>query len=206
MGRKGKAEAGSSSNLEDQPKRRRLILQRDVQDEEEEQQQQEEEEEYVVDEKLKWTSGSLVDQPKKKANITFLRSNEFFDQPKRSFHMREGSSGKRFWSVWDLKCYYRDEKNLFAEEIQEWMATLKCPPYKKASQMKLIGMVNGIDVEMSFDTLRLLAKFDSKPSNKYMFPSLNDLYFEPDKHPMWNAMLEALFLPGTRHGKLYPKI
>ncbi|KAF5767902.1 hypothetical protein HanRHA438_Chr14g0641081 [Helianthus annuus] len=103
------------------------------------------------------------------------------------------------------QCYDRDDKNLFVDEIQEWMATLRCPPYNKPSQMKLFGIVNDIEVEMSFDTLRRVARFDSKPANKYMFPSLDDLYFKPEDHPRWNSMLEALFLPRTTHGTLYRK-
>ncbi|KAJ0938284.1 hypothetical protein HanRHA438_Chr02g0048101 [Helianthus annuus] len=75
-----------------------------------------------------------------------------------------------------LNCYDRDNKNLFKNEIQEWMATPTCPKYNKPQQMKLIGTVNGIEVEMSFDTLRKLAKFDSLPARDYMFLSLDDLF------------------------------
>ncbi|MFS8015942.1 hypothetical protein Hanom_Chr15g01362651 [Helianthus anomalus] len=74
-----------------------------------------------------------------------------------------------------LNCYDKDSKNLFMEEIQEWVSTLRCPRYSKPQQMKLIGTVNNIDVEMSFDNLRHLAKFGSKPTREYMFPSLDDL-------------------------------
>ncbi|KAJ0638814.1 hypothetical protein HanHA300_Chr00c0041g0694401 [Helianthus annuus] len=82
-----------------------------------------------------------------------------------------------------LKCYDNDNKNLFKEEIQEWMATLRCPKYNKPQQLKLIGIVNNTDVEMSFESLRRLAKFDSKPTRGYMFPSLDDLYCKPEAHP-----------------------
>ncbi|MFS7903394.1 hypothetical protein Hanom_Chr01g00023491 [Helianthus anomalus] len=102
-----------------------------------------------------------------------------------------------------LSSYDRDHKNLFKEEIQEWMATLTCPPYSKPQQMKLIGTVNGIEVEMSFDSLRRVAKFDSRHARDYMFPSLDDLFHKPEAHPRWNDMLEALFLPGTWHGAPY---
>ncbi|MFS7976993.1 hypothetical protein Hanom_Chr10g00898901 [Helianthus anomalus] len=51
------------------------------------------------------------------------------------------------------------------------MATLTCPPYSKPQQMKLISTVNGMEVEMSFDTLRRVAKFDSRPTREYMFPT-----------------------------------
>ncbi|KAF5781264.1 hypothetical protein HanXRQr2_Chr11g0481451 [Helianthus annuus] len=68
--------------------------------------------------------------------------------------------------------------------------------------MKLIGTVNGVKVEMSYDSLRRIAKFDSKSSNQYIYPSLKDLYYEPEKHPQWQHILDYLFIPGTTHGKL----
>ncbi|KAJ0770929.1 hypothetical protein HanPI659440_Chr07g0263231 [Helianthus annuus] len=68
--------------------------------------------------------------------------------------------------------------------------------------MKLIGTVNGVSVEMSYDSLRRIAKFDSKPANQYIFPRLEDLYFNPQNHPQWQHMLNYLFIPGTTHGKL----
>ncbi|KAJ0681255.1 hypothetical protein HanPI659440_Chr16g0633731 [Helianthus annuus] len=102
-----------------------------------------------------------------------------------------------------LNCYDKDNKNLFKDEIQEWIATLKCNEYSKPSQMKLTGTVNGIDVEMSFATLRKLEKYDSLPAHDYKIPSLDDLLLKPEVHPRWNDMLEALFLPDTFHGTLY---
>ncbi|KAJ0809001.1 hypothetical protein HanPI659440_Chr01g0009711 [Helianthus annuus] len=69
--------------------------------------------------------------------------------------------------------------------------------------MKLTGTVNGVDMEMSFDTLRKLAKYDSLPARDYMIPSLDNLLLKPEAHPRWNDMLEALFLPGTYHGTLF---
>ncbi|KAJ0887399.1 hypothetical protein HanRHA438_Chr09g0390401 [Helianthus annuus] len=91
------------------------------------------------------------------------------------------------------------------DEIQEWMATLKCNKFDRPSQMKLTGEVNGIKVEMSFDTLRKLAKYDNLPARDYTIPSLDDLLIKPEKHPRWNDMLAALFLPGTYSGILYRK-
>ncbi|KAJ0684607.1 hypothetical protein HanPSC8_Chr11g0461641 [Helianthus annuus] len=88
-------------------------------------------------------------------------------------------------------------------EIQEWMATLTCNKYERPSQMKLTGTVNGIEVEMSFDTLRKLAKYDSLPAHDYKIPSLDDLLIKPEAHPRWNDMLAALYLPGTFSGSLY---
>ncbi|KAF5818127.1 hypothetical protein HanXRQr2_Chr02g0061231 [Helianthus annuus] len=102
-----------------------------------------------------------------------------------------------------LSCYEKDNKNLFKDEIHEWMATLTCNKYDKLSQLKLTGTVNLIDVEMSFDTLRKLARYDSLPARDYTIPSLDDLLLKPEAHPRWNDMLEALFLPGTFHGTIY---
>ncbi|KAJ0585614.1 hypothetical protein HanHA89_Chr05g0202771 [Helianthus annuus] len=92
---------------------------------------------------------------------------------------------------------------MYDSQIQEWMATLECPPYKAPQKMKLVGWCNGVKVEMSYDSLRRIAKFDDQPSNQYIYPSLKDLYHEPDKHPQWQNMLDYLFLPGTTHGKLF---
>ncbi|KAJ0626199.1 hypothetical protein HanPSC8_Chr01g0011311 [Helianthus annuus] len=83
------------------------------------------------------------------------------------------------------------------------MATLTCNKYSKRSQMKLTSTVNGADVEMSFDTLRKLAKYDSLPARYYLIPSLGDLLLKPEAHPRWNDMVEALFLPSTYHGTLF---
>ncbi|MFS7987466.1 hypothetical protein Hanom_Chr11g01023011 [Helianthus anomalus] len=43
-----------------------------------------------------------------------------------------------------LKCYDGEGNNLYDVEIQEWIATLRCPPFKNPSKMKLIGKVNVI--------------------------------------------------------------
>ncbi|MFS8034873.1 hypothetical protein Hanom_Chr17g01586311 [Helianthus anomalus] len=83
------------------------------------------------------------------------------------------------------------------------MATLECPPFKAPNKMELIGTCNGLKVEMLYDSLRRIAKFDSQPSNQYIYPSLKDLYHEPEKHPKWQHMLDYLFVPGTTHGKLF---
>ncbi|MFS7934446.1 hypothetical protein Hanom_Chr05g00391661 [Helianthus anomalus] len=83
------------------------------------------------------------------------------------------------------------------------MATLRCHPFKTPSKMKLIDTVNNVHVEMSYDSLQRIVKCDSKPVNQYIFLSLEDLYFNPQKHPRWNTVLHFLFLPGTTHGKLH---
>ncbi|MFS7893761.1 hypothetical protein Hanom_Chr00s001102g01673891 [Helianthus anomalus] len=102
-----------------------------------------------------------------------------------------------------LNCYDKDNKNLFMAEIQEWMATLTCDTYERLSQMKLVGTANGIKVEMSFDTLRKLVKYDSFPARDYTIPSLDDFLIKPKQHPRWDDMLAAFFLPGTFSGTLY---
>ncbi|KAM0033772.1 hypothetical protein Hdeb2414_s0016g00489831 [Helianthus debilis subsp. tardiflorus] len=89
------------------------------------------------------------------------------------------------------------------DEIQEWMATLKCNTYDRPSQMKLTGIVHGIPVEMSFDTLKKLGKYDSFPPRDYMIPDLDNLLIKPEKHPRWNDMLATLFLPCTYSGVFY---
>ncbi|KAJ0939568.1 hypothetical protein HanRHA438_Chr02g0062591 [Helianthus annuus] len=104
-----------------------------------------------------------------------------------------------------LKCFDKDKSNLFMTEIQEWMATLQCHNFNKPSQMKLIGKVHGVPVEMSFDTLKRLGKYDSLPAKEYMIPTLDDLLLKPEKHVRWNDMLAALFLPGRYSGVLYRK-
>ncbi|MFS7904298.1 hypothetical protein Hanom_Chr01g00034461 [Helianthus anomalus] len=78
------------------------------------------------------------------------------------------------------------------------MATLTFNRYDRPSQMKLTSTVNGIEVEMSFDTLRKLAKYDSLPARDYTIPSLDDLLIKPEAHPRWNDILAALFLPGDK--------
>ncbi|MFS7947455.1 hypothetical protein Hanom_Chr06g00548491 [Helianthus anomalus] len=49
--------------------------------------------------------------------------------------------------------------------------------------MKLIGTVNGVNVEMSYDSLRRIEKFDRKPTHQYIFPRLEDLQFKHQDHP-----------------------
>ncbi|KAJ0532096.1 hypothetical protein HanIR_Chr09g0392971 [Helianthus annuus] len=63
----------------------------------------------------------------------------------------------------------------------------------------------GDSVEMSFDTLKKLGKYDSLPARDYMIPTLDNLLVKPEKHLRWNDMLATLFLPGTYHGVLYRK-
>ncbi|MFS7948646.1 hypothetical protein Hanom_Chr06g00562311 [Helianthus anomalus] len=82
---------------------------------------------------------------------------------------------------------------MYDQQVQEWMATLECPPFKAPSKMKLIGMCNGVKVEMSYDSLRRIAKFDSQPSNRYIYPSLKDLYFEPKNIPNGNTCSTTFF-------------
>ncbi|MFS7953453.1 hypothetical protein Hanom_Chr07g00618791 [Helianthus anomalus] len=57
-----------------------------------------------------------------------------------------------------LKCYDNEVKKIYGVQIQEWMATLDCPPFKAPNKMKLIGWCNGVKVEMSYDSLRRIAR------------------------------------------------
>ncbi|MFS7888902.1 hypothetical protein Hanom_Chr00s000002g01600491 [Helianthus anomalus] len=209
MGRKGKEIAGSSSKqAETQPKKRRYLGRDDGSDEEEEI-------ELDPADKPKWEVGPLDDQPEEWQPTLFNDHMNWLKDKAVAFicerEVREVefvlfNVFSRFRALgWEtaLSCYDKDSKNLFKDEIQEWMATLRCNEYSKPSQMKLTGTVNSIDVEMSFDTLRKLAKYDSLPARDYMIPSLDDLLLNPEAHPRWNDMLEPLFLPNTFHGTLY---
>ncbi|MFS7918362.1 hypothetical protein Hanom_Chr03g00200101 [Helianthus anomalus] len=190
MGRKVKEIAGSSSKqAETQPKKWRYLGRDDDSDEVEEI-------ELDPTDKSVWEAGPLDDKA-----AAFICEREVREVEFGPFNVfaRLCALG---WEA-ALSCYDKDNKNLFKDEIQEWMATLKCNEYSKPSQMKLTGTVNGIDVGMSFDTLRKLEKYDSLPARDYTIPSLDDLLLKPEANPRWNDMLEALFLPGTFHGTLY---
>ncbi|KAM0071185.1 hypothetical protein Hdeb2414_s0001g00022021 [Helianthus debilis subsp. tardiflorus] len=207
-----KDKAGASSSrgkqVETQPKKQRYLGRDD---------DSEEEEEIELDpaDKPKWEAGPLDDQPEEWQPTLFNdRMNRLKDKAAaficerevREVEFRPFNVFARFRALGSeaaLSCYDKDNKNLFMHEIQEWMATLTCNKYDKPSQMKLTGTVNGIDVEMLFDTLRKLARYDSFPARDYTIPSLDDLLLKPEAHPRWNDMLEALFLPGTFHGMLY---
>ncbi|MFS7952338.1 hypothetical protein Hanom_Chr07g00605791 [Helianthus anomalus] len=171
--------------------------------------------EFDPEDKPVWEAGPLDDQPIEWQPTLFNdRMNHLKDKEVAFICekvVREVEFGPfnvfpRFRALgWEaaLNCYDKDNNNLFKDEIQEWMATLKCNKYSKPSEMKLTGTVNGIEVEMSFDMLRKLAKYDSLPERDYTFPSIDDLLLKPEAHPRWNDMLEALFLPGTYHGTLF---
>ncbi|KAL9995438.1 hypothetical protein Hdeb2414_s0806g00949081 [Helianthus debilis subsp. tardiflorus] len=203
---KGKAGEGSSSQqAEAQQKNRRLVRAGDPDSEEDA---------PPRGPKPDWTSGSLLDQPVEWQTDLFHEKMNKLQQRKEAFicekEIREVDFGPfgimdKFKALgWEaaLKCYDNEVKNLYDREIQEWMATLTCLPFKAASKMKLIGTVNGVSAEMSYDSLRQIAKFDSKPSNQYIVPRLEDLYFNPQNHPQRQHMLEYLFVPGTTQGKL----
>ncbi|MFS8016202.1 hypothetical protein Hanom_Chr15g01365691 [Helianthus anomalus] len=51
-----------------------------------------------------------------------------------------------------LKCNDNEVKTMYDQQVQEWMATLECPLFKAPSKMKLVGMCNGVKVEMSYDS------------------------------------------------------
>ncbi|KAK1421834.1 hypothetical protein QVD17_24497 [Tagetes erecta] len=204
-GKKGKEVAESSRQATAHQNKRRAV------------DQDPEEEALERGPKPEWTSGLLTSQHEGWQAELFHDQMNALTQRKDAFICEKEVKGELFelfgiiekfealgWEA-ALRCYDGEVKTLFDTEIQEWVATLKCPPFNHPSKMRLIGTVNGIEVEMSFDTLRRVAKFDSKPANHYMYPNLDDLYYHPDKHPRWNVMLDTLFLPGTTHGKLYRK-
>ncbi|KAM0070768.1 hypothetical protein Hdeb2414_s0001g00017041 [Helianthus debilis subsp. tardiflorus] len=167
--------------------------------------------------KPKWESGPLYEQPEEWQPTLYHDSINQLKNKAATFicerEVREVEFGPfnafaQFRALgWEsaLSFYDKDSKNLFMDEIQEWVATLKCNKYDRPSQMKLTGEVNGIPVEMSFDTLKKLGKYDSFPARDYMIPSLDDLLIKPEKHPRWNDMLAVLFFPGTYSGVLYRK-
>ncbi|MFS7912074.1 hypothetical protein Hanom_Chr02g00125561 [Helianthus anomalus] len=167
--------------------------------------------------KPEWTSESLLEKPEEWRTNLFHDQINRLQQRKEAFicekEIREVDFGPfritdKFKALgWEsaLKCYDNKMKTMYDQQIQEWMATLKCPPFKAPNKMKLIGTVNGVRVEMSYDSLRRIARFDSKSTNQYIYPSLNDLYHNPEKHPQWQNMLDYLFVPGTTHGKLLRK-
>ncbi|KAJ0508674.1 hypothetical protein HanIR_Chr11g0519911 [Helianthus annuus] len=207
---KMKEKAGSSSSSsskgkgkqpEQQPRKRQYMGRID-----ESESGSEEEMELDPAEKPIWDSGPLDEQPEHwQPTLYHDRMNKLKNKAAAFICEREvrevelGQFGvfDKFRALgWEsaLKCFDKDKSNLFITEIQEWMATLKCNTYEKPSQMKLVGEVHGVPVEMSFDTLKKLGKYDSLPARDYMVPSLDDLLVKPEKHPRWNDMLATLFL------------
>ncbi|MFS8006945.1 hypothetical protein Hanom_Chr14g01255191 [Helianthus anomalus] len=83
------------------------------------------------------------------------RNNKFFNSKNlnKDNHLKGINKFKALGWEASLKCYENDDNHLFADEIVEWMATLTCSLDSKASAMKLLGTVNGIDATMSFETL-----------------------------------------------------
>ncbi|XP_021986093.1 uncharacterized protein LOC110882360 isoform X2 [Helianthus annuus] len=192
---KEKAGASSSSSSkgkgkqrEVQPKKRQYLGRVD---------ESESEEEMELDpaEKPKWDSGPLDEQPEHWQPTLFHDSMNRLKNKAAAFicerEVREVEFGPfgvfaKFRALgWEsaLSCYDKDKNNLFITEIQEWIATLKCKRYDKPSQMKLTGEVHGIPVEMSFDTLKKLGKYDSLNARDYMIPDLDNLLIKPEKHP-----------------------
>ncbi|KAD3067142.1 hypothetical protein E3N88_35022 [Mikania micrantha] len=49
---------------------------------------------------------------------------------------------------------------------------------------------------MSRENLNHVARFDSKPSNQYVYPSMEDLQSKPALYPTWSTMLQTFFEPG----------
>ncbi|KAJ0918233.1 hypothetical protein HanRHA438_Chr05g0215411 [Helianthus annuus] len=113
----------------------------------------EEEEMMELDpsEKPKWESGPLDEQPEEWQPTLYHDSMNRLKNKAAAFICEREVSEVEFepFNVfaqfcalgWEsaLSCYDKDHKNLFMDEIQEWMATLKCNRYEKPSQMKLTG-------------------------------------------------------------------
>ncbi|KAM0038761.1 hypothetical protein Hdeb2414_s0013g00418621 [Helianthus debilis subsp. tardiflorus] len=214
MGRKGKEIAGSSSQpAESQPKKRRYLGRDEDSDEEEE---------FELDpvDKPEWEAGPLDDQPIEwKPTLFSDRMNRLKDKEVAFIcerEVREVEFGlfnvfARFRALgWEaaLNCYDKDNKNLFKDEIQEWMATLKCNKYSKPSQMKLTSTVNGIEVEMSFDMLRKLAKYEICPCVIIRFRVLTICFSSRKptqdgttcwRHCFYRTLIMARFLEGTEN-------
>jgi len=86
---------------------------------------------------------------------------------------------------------------LYIELIEEWMSTLtlvKGNDYPKS--MRLEGYVGEEKMVMSRETLKHVAKFDTKASNQYVYPHFIDFYDKPRELGGWNMMVEFLFEPG----------
>ncbi|KAJ0808865.1 hypothetical protein HanPI659440_Chr01g0008141 [Helianthus annuus] len=137
MGRKGKEHAGSSSHPEGNPQQKRRLNPGQDSDEKEEQ--------YLDPaDKPVWEAGPLDDQPIEWQPTLFNdRMNHLKDKAATFIcekELKEVDFGpfnvfSRFRALgWEeaLNCYDRDNKNLFNDEIQEWMATLTCPKYNKS--------------------------------------------------------------------------
>ncbi|KAK9049070.1 hypothetical protein SSX86_031963 [Deinandra increscens subsp. villosa] len=201
---KGKEPAESSRNPEPEAQRQRRETQEKA---------AEEEVRNLVT--YKWKSGSLSQQPSNlreeffrgKMNSLKDKTTGFLcekDVPEKEF--KPFGVIKKFKALgWEaaLKTYDGESKRLYMEEIEDWVATLTLHVGTSPSKVKLEGWVNETKVTMSFDTLNAIAKFDSKGSNKYVYPDLEDLYFNPDKHSTWNMMLDDLFVPGADRGNLH---
>ncbi|KAD4982150.1 hypothetical protein E3N88_18821 [Mikania micrantha] len=68
------------------------------------------------------------------------------------------------------------------------------------STLRLVGMAEGVQGIMSKENLNHDARFDTKPSNQYMYPSVEELYTKVDQQPTWPTMLQAIFEPGNVRG------
>ncbi|MFS7935197.1 hypothetical protein Hanom_Chr05g00400631 [Helianthus anomalus] len=135
---------GKGKQPEQQPKKRRYLGRDD---------DSESDEEEVMEldpaDKPKWEAGPLDDQPEEwKPTLFKDRMNRLKDKVAAFIcetEVREVEFGPcnvfaQFRALgWEaaLSCYDKDNKNLFMNEIQEWMATLTCNKYERPSQMKL---------------------------------------------------------------------
>ncbi|MFS7967519.1 hypothetical protein Hanom_Chr09g00786651 [Helianthus anomalus] len=141
---KEKAGASSSSSKgkgkqpEQKPKKRRYLGKYDDNESDEEEMM-----ELDPTDKLTWEAGPLDEQPEEwKPTLFHDRMNRLKDKAAAFIcerEVREVEFGSfnvfaQFRALgWEaaLSCYDKDNKNLFMDEIQEWMATLKCNKYDR---------------------------------------------------------------------------
>ncbi|KAK1438245.1 hypothetical protein QVD17_04051 [Tagetes erecta] len=87
-----------------------------------------------------------------------------------------------------------DEDEIYLDEIITWMATLKKTPGRNPPRTtKLVGIVRGQKVELSFRTLDTIGSFDNS-GKPYEFLSDEEITSEgKNKGTMWIEMLRELF-------------
>ncbi|KAL8240248.1 hypothetical protein R6Q59_013603 [Mikania micrantha] len=88
-------------------------------------------------------------------------------------------------------------ERLYLKLIKEWVGSLTIDwGNQSPSTLRLIGTIEGLQVVMSRENPSHVARFDTKPSNQYVYPSVDDLQAKPALHPTWYTMLQTIFQPG----------
>ncbi|KAM0020999.1 hypothetical protein Hdeb2414_s0024g00645641 [Helianthus debilis subsp. tardiflorus] len=131
---------GKGKQPEQQPKKRRYLAKDDDSESDEEQVM-----ELDPADKQRWEAGPLDDQPEEWQPTLFNDRMNCLKNKAAAFicerEVREVEFGpfnvfSQFRALgWEaaLNCYDKDNKNLFMDEIQEWMATLTCNTYERPS-------------------------------------------------------------------------